>query len=255
MTEKNKREKAWTEEQYNFLKNNINSMSRKEISDAIGRTVKAVNLKVALTKELKDLAIPKSKAWTDEEDSYVICNFSVLTFDEMAKELGRTRTAVKHRANRKLGLYSNDHENYLSATTIFYCEEGLSIPEIARRLNKSKDFIKSVVKESGLVSKYNAALAKAPEGYSVCKKCYCSYPFDKDHFDNSYGRLSHVCKPCKKISKINNEIKSDTHKCRLCGEIKPRTDFTSNKGKIAECKDCKSKKNKIAKTKAGISQK
>ena len=89
-------------------------MTVKEISSHINRSVGSITARakqLGLSKKREHLEpkIKKHPHWNDDEIKFIIENNIRLTREEIAKELGRTATAVTSKA-RKLGLKSRSKE-------------------------------------------------------------------------------------------------------------------------------------------------
>lgn len=84
--------KQWTEEEIQFLKDNIKTMSYAEMAEHLGRTVGSVKNKADKTK------IFKGRFWTDEEVAFLEDNVGLKTFTFIAEKLGRTVPAVHNKA-------------------------------------------------------------------------------------------------------------------------------------------------------------
>jgi len=99
-----KRMNGWTEEELQFVKENMDKLAYKEIAEVLGRTEAAVKRQVAIMRQLDpNLAKHKKKmvkvtvknAWTEEELQFVRENKGKMTYKEMSKILGRTVFGIK----------------------------------------------------------------------------------------------------------------------------------------------------------------
>lgn len=96
--------RAWTPEEDAFLREHYGKMTRREIAEAINRTVPLVGwraAKLGLTQEFRNME--KARAWTRAEDNMLRKLYGSLTYEQIAQKLDRTRAAVVGRAVR-LGL-------------------------------------------------------------------------------------------------------------------------------------------------------
>ena len=87
--------KTWTKDDDKFLKNNYGKLINEEIAKRLGRTEKAIQLRVSKMGLRKN----KSRKWTKEEDEFLKSNYGKLINKEIAKKLGRTEKAIQLRAN------------------------------------------------------------------------------------------------------------------------------------------------------------
>ncbi|MBS1911959.1 MAG: hypothetical protein JST22_08245 [Bacteroidetes bacterium] len=96
--------RAWTDAEDEYLKKHYGRKTRREIAEAIGRTVPLVGwraAKLGLTREVRNLE--KVRSWTSDEDSLLRKLAADNTYEQIAQRLNRTRAAVVGRAVR-LGL-------------------------------------------------------------------------------------------------------------------------------------------------------
>lgn len=81
----------WSNEEIEFLKNNYNTMTRKEIALAINKKEHNIKAKV------KELGIRKAtEHWSDEEIEFVKLNRDKMSLKDIAKHLNRTHYSVQH---------------------------------------------------------------------------------------------------------------------------------------------------------------
>ncbi len=93
--------RAWTPEEDAFLREHYGTMTRREIAEAIGRTVPLVGwraAKLGLTREFRDM--DKVRSWTPLDDAQLRMLAGELTYDQIAERMNRTRAAVMGRATR-----------------------------------------------------------------------------------------------------------------------------------------------------------
>jgi hypothetical protein len=100
-----KKKNGWTDEELQFVKENMDKLAYKEIAEVLGRTEAAVKRQVAIMRQLDPnlakhkkkmikITIPKN-GWTEEELQFVRENKGKLTYKEMSKILGRTVPGIK----------------------------------------------------------------------------------------------------------------------------------------------------------------
>jgi G:T-mismatch repair DNA endonuclease (very short patch repair protein) len=92
-----KQEKDWTEDEFQFLKDNIEILSYKEISEHLSKTEKAVRVKAT-----KSNLIHKETSWTNYENKILEENSNLSIYD-LVYILHRGEKAIRHQAN-KLGI-------------------------------------------------------------------------------------------------------------------------------------------------------
>lgn len=96
--------RAWTPEEDAYLREHYGEMSRREIAEAINRTIPLVGwraAKLGLTRQTR--SDESARPWTAEEDRMLREMMAHNTYNEIAGRLDRTRAAVVGRAVR-LGL-------------------------------------------------------------------------------------------------------------------------------------------------------
>lgn len=83
--------KRWTEEEEEYLRNNYENKTNKELAEKLNRTVGAVQKRA---EKLKIAQKRKKQSWTKGEEEYLIKNYKYKTNKELARELERTATSV-----------------------------------------------------------------------------------------------------------------------------------------------------------------
>lgn len=89
--------RRWTEEEVQFIKDNIKTMSYEEMAEHLGRTTGAVKNKADKSK------IFKGRYWTQEEITFLEDHVGVKSFTFIAEKLGRTIHSVQNKAS-ELGI-------------------------------------------------------------------------------------------------------------------------------------------------------
>ena len=143
--------RAWTDEEVEFLKENIDSMTYQQLANELKRTKNAVvgkchrdGIKKDKYKYIRYGEKFNAKRWTEEEDEFLIKNNKTMTDKEIANHLGRTlssivnrkrllRTRCKktHRTNRNIKIIScpNCHTKRFVGQTgayHYYCRNCLT---------------------------------------------------------------------------------------------------------------------------------
>jgi hypothetical protein len=88
--------KTWKVTELKFLKNNLESMSRKEMAKRLNRSYPSVNQKIneiGLSKRKKHL-------WTSIDEKYILDNYKTLADSAMAEFLDLTVSQIKARRKR-----------------------------------------------------------------------------------------------------------------------------------------------------------
>ena len=91
------RNKNWSNEEIQFLKDNFESTLFSELSKTLGRTESAIRAKCF------DLNLFKNSPWTDDEISFVKENYMEMKMSDISQMLSRTMSAIELKAKR-LGL-------------------------------------------------------------------------------------------------------------------------------------------------------
>lgn len=102
--------RLWTDEEDAYLRKHYGKMTRKELAEALDRTIPLVSWrarKLGLTVGRR--TVDKPRSWTAQEDTYVRENFDQMTYEAIAEELDRTSAAVASRIVR-LGLRQEEME-------------------------------------------------------------------------------------------------------------------------------------------------
>lgn len=85
--------RAWSEEELDFLKENMDKQTAREIAQHIGRTTCAVRGRLAKLRRELDPDSRKNDKWTAEEDEWII-KHEDLSYTDMADYLRRTYQGV-----------------------------------------------------------------------------------------------------------------------------------------------------------------
>ena len=97
-------QKVWTVEEVDYLLNNYQKKTYRQIGEDLGRSIPSVESKLRnIRKENPDLESrneiirPGSeiKLWTEEEEEYILDHLKVKTNSELALELNRTHASVQ----------------------------------------------------------------------------------------------------------------------------------------------------------------
>jgi transposase len=120
-TEETRLRKNWTDDQDTFLKENIDTMSNREIGEHLGKVASSVVTRIkVLNLEWKE----KVRRWTDEEDDYLLNHYGSAPLKHISESLQRTVKALESRLNR-LGVYGAK-ANTINIT-VYELAEGLQV--------------------------------------------------------------------------------------------------------------------------------
>ncbi|BCK08469.1 MerR family transcriptional regulator [Vibrio cholerae] len=150
----------WSTEEELRLFSLAKDHSAVECASLLGRTLKSVK-QAALVRGVSFQKNPR-KAFTESDDNYIRRYVGVLTTQEIASKLGRTRNSIKHRI-RRLGL----SKTFIPKVHVIYdehdvelCrqlhESGLTIAEISRKMEISPQMV-------SLYISYRARIVHVPE--------------------------------------------------------------------------------------------
>lgn len=99
-----KKNNVWTEEELQFVRENMDKLAYKEMAEVLGRTEAAVKRQAAKMRQSdpnlakyrkKTIKTSVPNAWKEEELQFVRENKGKMTYKEMSKILGRTVPAIK----------------------------------------------------------------------------------------------------------------------------------------------------------------
>lgn len=98
----------WTDKEIQFIQDHNDSMSTREIAEALGRSYSATNKRMSILGIKKNIGGNGSQfhpgnKWTEVEVDYLRENYSKMTNKRIAYELGKTSEAVRAKA-RSLNL-------------------------------------------------------------------------------------------------------------------------------------------------------
>lgn len=142
--------KPWSKVDYTTLRTFAKDHTAKEIAEMIGRTPDSVKLKARLLniklKRVYKLTVPKPNAWSEEELEYLHKHAGVKTSLEIAKELNRSRLAVKVMATRQgLSLQKNPWSEEQIEKLFDLHSQGLSYKKIAKKIKRSEESVRAKI--------------------------------------------------------------------------------------------------------------
>ena len=120
----------WTLNEIQFLKDNYNKMTTKEIALKLNKTIVSIrHKKIRLKLIIK-------KMWALNEIQFLKDNYNKMTTKELSKKLNRTTTAINSKLNflklKRLKKWNSDNINFLKNNY-----KNLSNKELSKILNKS----------------------------------------------------------------------------------------------------------------------
>lgn len=102
--------KRWTNEEVDFLKNNINKLSVEEIAKKLNKTVHSIRSK-AYSLELSTESIRRK--WTNEEIDYLKEKIGCMSMYAISKKLRRSINTIRIKCFKLgIGCYKNNTEYY-----------------------------------------------------------------------------------------------------------------------------------------------
>lgn len=172
-----------------------------------------------------DIPIKHKKAWTKEDDDYILENWASKSDEELAKYLGRTPVAVKKHRQSCLKLYKNINEN----------QHG--------EINNSK------------LNKNKIILLSKDKKLRICKVCKEWLPNTEEYFYKDKNGLRTKCKTCdlkiqnyervasgsitqKMIQKMLRKGLSYCCECNTWKSLEHFTIFANNSRISSYCSDC-----------------
>ena len=241
MTENKKSKSEWSEEDDNFLRENHEKMTVKEMAELLDATYDSVYNRCYV------LGLTKSPNWSEEEDNFLKENYDKITHKEMAEELNRSVGSTYVRLYT-LGLeeVQQSHRKWTQEEDDFLKEnyKKMSIKELMEKLNRS---------ESSIYGRfYTLDLKKVQQSHR-------KWTEEEEKFVKSeFGRLTlkemaeilgrtelAIQARCFELGlrkKPQFEGDSETHKtCRYCFRVLPKTEEFFRKSKntfLAYCKEC-----------------
>ena len=141
--------KGWTKEELEYLNENYDKMSLKELSKGVGKAPSTVSLK--LIKLGLDTKYKKEHYWTDEEIEYLLNNYSTSSMRALMKHLNKTESSIEGQLKRQgverkiKGNWTEDELNYLKENF-----DRLDYSEISKKINRSVPSISNKAHELGL---------------------------------------------------------------------------------------------------------
>lgn len=97
--------KNFTNEELDFIKENIDVLSYKEMAEKLGRNHSSINRKAT------ELGLSRNDEWKEDEIAFLIENFDKLETTEISEKLNRTVNSVRIKS-RKLGLKKEEKYTY-----------------------------------------------------------------------------------------------------------------------------------------------
>jgi DNA-binding Lrp family transcriptional regulator len=147
----------YTQEELNFIINNYKNKTNKELAQELGKTIKAINIKLCRLKLKRD------EKYTKENLDFMIKNYKNMSNKEIGKILGKNPDCIGNKLNN-MGLKKTPQEiknNYeRNRTTKKYTEEeinfiinnyrSMSNDDIGAKLGLTRDAIRKKLKRLGL---------------------------------------------------------------------------------------------------------
>lgn len=123
-----KQRKTWTEEEDQFLRENVNKLSAKEIAEQLDKPLNSVYTHIRVLK----LREPAYRKWTAAEDEYLISKYGTRELEKIASYLKRDMNSVTRRLER-LGV--NVKENLGVSTYELAAATNVDVHAVYRWMN------------------------------------------------------------------------------------------------------------------------
>ena len=88
--------KRWTTEEDQYLRDNVNTKSAKEIAEELDKSVNSIYTRI----KLLDLKKPAYRKWTEKEDEYLLNKYGTRELAKIASYLKRDVDSVVRRLER-----------------------------------------------------------------------------------------------------------------------------------------------------------
>lgn len=102
---------------------------------------------------------PGKQAWTQDEEDFLLKNFDKLTAEEIGKELGRSKSAIRNRIS-KLELNRTAPMTFYHDRIVSFAKEGKQYSEIAKELDVSASAVARYMKERDIKIKQKPPTAQ-----------------------------------------------------------------------------------------------
>lgn len=100
--------RKYSEEELIFIRNNYYKMTRNELGKLLDRNPTSVSNVSNL------MGLYKKPRWADDDDSFLVDNYSCMTLESLCEALGKTESSIYHRI-QDLGLQTKkEHYDYIS---------------------------------------------------------------------------------------------------------------------------------------------
>lgn len=83
---------SWSDEHTQYLIDNYQSKTAKEIGEFVGRSEGAV------ARKARDMGLSKRRGWTKEQEQYLIDNYQHMFYDDISRVLGKSNAAIRKKA-------------------------------------------------------------------------------------------------------------------------------------------------------------
>lgn len=121
--------KRWTAEEDQYLRDNINKKSPKELAEELNKSVNSVYTRA----KALDIRKPAYRKWTEQEDEYLISKYGTCELEKIARYLKRDVKSIARRLDR-LG-FVNVKENLGVSTYELAAAANVDIHTVYRWMN------------------------------------------------------------------------------------------------------------------------
>lgn len=260
---KRAKNKWWSEEEINFLKENYDKLSVEKISQEIGRTFSAIYCKMKLLGLYK-----QTIKWTEDEIKKLCEIYSSATTEEIVNSLSNHSLGGIQKKAKFLGLkrkniirppWTEEEKNKV----IELAKRGYTDKQIAEKLNRGIDKIKEIRRTEILYiwtddeikllkEKYSCSTAKELEllfpnkkrGKIRSKANRLGLKKDKETYKKCFHIKTEISiKILRKDNWRSKILERDNFKCALC-KLKDKTGINLHAHHIKPVRDCSRKERK-----------
>ncbi len=207
---RNDRNKGWTHEQEEYLRENIYKISILDISKYLQRTISSVKNKA------NKLNILIDKSWDESEDLVLKNEYNIISTEDLTKKLKRTSAAIVGRAFY-LGLTKPSHEWTTKDET--WLKENFAIRtdrHCATFLNITESCVCNRAFKLGLKKEKIKYLS---DDVRLCRLCKQDKNIDEFQYKKERDSYSYCCKSCLNTKTIERVIRFSEQDASLIKQL------------------------------------
>ena len=207
---RNNYENLMTEEDYDYIRNNYETQTPKEIAKYLNKGVSTIYV------AMKKIGVKKWRAtgieWTDEEIEFLKENYNKMTIPQMSIKLNRSIASIQGKM-QKTGLIKNKNNANWTQEEIQYLKDNIDIKnyeEISKVINRSLNSIRNKAYELKLTKRGNGTKLRLEQINFIIAN-YDKYTDNQlaIKFDVSETAIRNVRKKYN-IKKTGNEVSGPT---------------------------------------------